>query len=95
MLGAPIKAGTSFTEIMFDEETAIELARTTPKQTVGMEFTGGLQNLDEDEIDNVLYGETQGECADSLLRLDAALPRPMESIPEEIPDVDIVVADDE
>ena len=94
MLGAPIKAGTAFTEILFDEEAAIELAKTTPKQTVGMMPASALQNLNDDEIDNVLYADTQGACADSLLRLDAALPRAMESIPEEIPDVDIVVADE-
>jgi hypothetical protein len=44
-----------------------------------------------EDIDNALYGEDNTECATSRIRLDVALPPAMETIPEEIPDVDIAV----
>lgn len=90
MLGAPIRAGTAFTEIMFDEAAAIQLAKTTPEQTIKIRPSTAPAAMDESAMNDVLYTEETGDCAPALLRLDAALPPPpMETIQEEIPDVEI------
>jgi DNA-directed RNA polymerase subunit A" len=91
MLGAPIRAGTAFTEILLDEAAAVELANTTPEQTFTIHPSAGPQAYSMEDIDNALYGEDNTECATSRIRLDVALPPAMETIPEEIPDVDIAV----
>jgi DNA-directed RNA polymerase beta' subunit len=90
MLGAPIRAGTAFTEILLDEAAAIELAKTTPEQTVKIRPAKGPLAMGEKDIENILYAEKTGECATANLRLEAALPPQLSmQITEEIPDVDI------
>ena len=90
MLGAPIRAGTAFTEILLDEAMAIELAKTTPEQTVKIRPAKGPLAMGERDIENILYAEKTGDCATANLRLEAALPpQPSMQIAEEIPDVDI------
>jgi DNA-directed RNA polymerase beta' subunit/intein/homing endonuclease len=90
MLGAPIKAGTAFTEILFDEAAAIELAKTTPVQTTTIKPTKMPFVLGEKDIDNILYPTDSGECAPALIKMDVALPpAPLDVIQEEIPDVEI------
>jgi DNA-directed RNA polymerase beta' subunit len=94
MLGAPIRAGTAFTEILLDEAAAIELARTTPEQTVRAPAKGPLR-MRQADVDAVLYAEERGDCAPSALRIDAALPpAPLAPIAEEIPDVEITFVDE-
>ncbi len=96
MLGAPIRAGTAFTEILLDEAAAIELARTTPEQTVKIRPAKGPLAMGERDIENILYAEQSPECATANLRLEAALPpAPTMHIAEEIPDVDIAFVTDE
>jgi DNA-directed RNA polymerase II subunit RPB1 len=90
MLGAPIKAGTSFTEILLDEVAAIELAKTTPEQTTTMAPARGPIRLNEKEIDAVLYAEDTSECAPAAIRMEVALPlASTEYVEEAIPDVEI------
>ncbi len=94
MLGAPIRAGTAFTEILLDEAAAIELARTTPEQTARAPAKGPLR-MRQADVDAVLYAEERGECAPSSLRIDSALPpAPLVPIAEEIPDVEITFVDE-
>ncbi len=96
MLGAPIKAGTAFTEILLDEAAAFELARTTPEQTMAFKPAKGPMALGEKEIDNILYADQSGECGRENLRMEAALPLPPTEIPtEDIPDVEISYIQDE
>lgn len=96
MLGAPIKAGTAFTEILLDEAAAFELARTTPEQTTIFKPAKGPMALGEKEIDNILYADQSGECGRENLRLEAALPLPPSEVPtEDIPDVEIAYIQDE
>jgi DNA-directed RNA polymerase II subunit RPB1 len=96
MLGAPIKAGTAFTEILLDEAAAIELARTTPEQTLVVKPAKFPLHYGEKDIDAILYTEDGGECSPAQLRMETALPlAPMEPIQEEIPDVEITYVEDE
>ena len=96
MLGAPIKAGTAFSEIMLDEGTALQLAASTPEQTVeGIRGRDGPGALSEEEIHTALYGEdTPGPCSLSELRMNVALPAPpLMAVPETMEDVEVVLLD--
>jgi len=96
MLGAPIKAGTSFSELMLDEGAALSLAASTPEQTVeGIQGREGPGVLSEEEIQNALYGEdTPGPCSLAELRMNVALPAaPLEAVPETMEDVEVVLLD--
>jgi DNA-directed RNA polymerase II subunit RPB1 len=96
MLGAPIRAGTAFTTILLDEAAAIELARTTPEQTVKIRPAKGPLAMSEKDVENILYAEQSSECATANLRLEAALPPPPSmQITEDIPDVEIAYVMDE
>ncbi len=95
MLGAPIRAGTAFTEILLDEAAAIELAATTPEQTVKIQPAKGPLAMSERDVENILYAEKTGDCATSHIRLEATLPpAPTMQITEEIPDVEITFVTD-
>jgi DNA-directed RNA polymerase II subunit RPB1 len=91
MLGAPIKAGTSFSEILFDEVAAIQLAETTPEQH--MEANSGPGTFTEDELNSALYDEEDGTaCAPSELRMNIPMPAPtLDAITEEM-EMDIEIA---
>ncbi len=89
MLGAPIRAGTNFTQILLDEAAAIELAKTTPEQTVTIKPSKGPLAMGERDIETILYAEKQGDCATANIHMEAALPPPSMQIAEDIPDVDI------
>jgi DNA-directed RNA polymerase II subunit RPB1 len=89
MLGAPIRAGTNFTQILLDETAAVELAKTTPEQTVKIKPSKGPLAMAESDIENILYAEKQGDCATANIHMEAALPPPTMQIAEEIPDVEI------
>jgi DNA-directed RNA polymerase II subunit RPB1 len=96
MLGAPIKAGTAFTEILLDEDAAFELGKTTPEQTVRVRPTKMPMKLGEKDVEAIMYAEDSGDCAPSLLRITATLPpAPLEPIAEDIPDVEITFVEDE
>jgi DNA-directed RNA polymerase beta' subunit len=93
MLGAPIKAGTSFSEILFDEVDAIHLSETTPEQRKPV--TSGPQRFTGEELDDALYDtEVEGECSATNLRIPVSLPASsaLETV-EEMEDVDIAVYD--
>ena len=94
MLGAPIRAGTAFSELMLDEDEAIKLAESTPEQT---ERGGraGPGELTEQAMYDALYGEDiPGPCSLSELRMNVALPPASEDvIPETMEDVEITLID--
>ena len=92
MLGAPIKAGTGFSEILFDEEQAIRLSESTPeqhkKELVPKRFEEG--NLEE-----TIYDEENGDCSSSNIRLNVAVPEAtLDTVEEAEEDVDIVTIDE-
>jgi DNA-directed RNA polymerase II subunit RPB1 len=95
MLGAPIKAGTSFSEVLLDEATAFEFAKTTPEQTEGMKGGKPIGELSDQQIHDVLYGEdAPGPCSLSELRMNVALPpAPSDAVPEVMENVEVVLLD--
>jgi DNA-directed RNA polymerase beta' subunit len=94
MLGAPIRAGTSFTELMLDEDAAVKLAESTPEQT---ERGGrvGPGSLTEQAMYDALFGEdVPGPCSLSELRMNVALPPASEDVlPETMEDIEITLID--
>jgi DNA-directed RNA polymerase II subunit RPB1 len=73
MLGAPIKAGTAFSELLFDEVSAIKLAEDTPEQHP-VEYDS-LAPFTTDEQNDALYGaDDNGECSTTNLRIPISLP---------------------
>jgi hypothetical protein len=96
MLGAPIKAGTSFSEVLLDEAVAFELAASTPEQTEGMKGGKPVGELTDQEIHDALYGEdTPGPCSLSELRMNVALPAApaVDAVPEVMEAVEVVLLD--
>jgi DNA-directed RNA polymerase II subunit RPB1 len=89
MLGAPIKAGTAFSEVIFDETTAIKFAVDTPEQHP-VDYDS-LAPFTTDEMNDALYGaDDNGECSTTNLRIPVTLPTtqqhaavPMDAINEE------------
>lgn len=91
MLGAPIKAGTSFSEILFDEIDAIHLSESTPEQRTPV--ISGPQQFTGEELRDGLYDtEVEGDCSAANLRIPVSLPaaNTLETV-EEMEDVDIAV----
>jgi DNA-directed RNA polymerase II subunit RPB1 len=91
MLGAPIRAGTAFSEILFDEVSAIRLAESTPEQRPSA--PQGPLGYSEEEMDAMLYDEDDaGECSIAELRMPGGIPpSTMAPIAEEEADVDIAI----
>jgi DNA-directed RNA polymerase II subunit RPB1 len=85
MLGAPIRAGTAFSEILFDEAAAVTLGM--PDQLVSV--NRGFGTMTEGEIDEML-GEDEdddGDCAPRNLHMKVPMPIPEEGeIHEEMDD---------
>ena len=93
MLGAPIKAGTGFSEILFDEELAIRLAESTPEQPIAKD--GGPKRFDQGNIEDTIYDEESGECASSNIRMNVAIPdATLDTVEECDEDINIVMIDE-
>lgn len=97
MLGAPIRAGTGFSELLFDEQAAVKLAQSTPEQKVKAIQP---QVITADEMNVITYGDDRdrGECGDIVdaMRNNIALPPArLEAVAEE-PDgeVDLLIVDE-
>ena len=78
MLGAPIKAGTGFSEILFDEKAAIQYAESTPEQMPKQS-----NRFKEGDAEAELYEEDTGECSTANLRLNVAIPEALLETAEE------------
>jgi DNA-directed RNA polymerase beta' subunit len=92
MLGSPIKAGTAFSELLFDESAAIALAASTPEQRPAL--AAGPGTYSEEELGAMIYGEEEsGECSVAEIRMHVPMPAgPMESVEEEdLEDVEISI----
>jgi DNA-directed RNA polymerase II subunit RPB1 len=90
MLGAPIKAGTGFSELLFDEEAAIKFAESTPEQH--SQPTGSMQRFPEGEEDEQY--DDNGECSAANIQLNVAIPEAtLETVEETEEDVNIVTLD--
>lgn len=75
MLGAPIRAGTAFTDLLFDEQAAVKLAKSTPDQIVKPVRK---QLITADEMNEMTYGDEgdRGECGNIVdaMRSNITLP---------------------
>lgn len=97
MLGAPIRAGTAFSELMFDEQAAMKLAQSTPDQKIKKIHA---QIITADEMDAVTFGADQdrGECGDIVdgIRNNITLPPARLTAVAEEPDaeVDLLIVDE-
>lgn len=97
MLGAPIRAGTAFSELLFDEQAAVKLAQSTPEQRVK-----AIQPLviTADEMNVITYGSDQdrGECGDIVdaMRNNITLPPARLGAVEEEPEgeLDLLIVDE-
>lgn len=92
MLGAPIKAGTAFSELLFDEVTAIHLMETTPEQRP--QIQSGPQGYSQEELNEAVYDDETGECSTAELKLNVAIPAGQMDAIEEEADVDIAILDE-
>ena len=94
MTGQPIRGGTSFTQMLLDEAAMMEYISSAPppKRTIERAPT-----LVQQEIDRLLDAEDAAPgCRQQDLRIPAALPSgPILSGPEELPDMEIVLIDDD
>jgi DNA-directed RNA polymerase II subunit RPB1 len=85
MLGAPIRAGTAFSEILLDEVSAVKLAESTPEQAVRL--NAGPAPYDDEELSEMLYGggaADEGPCAPAELRMKVAVPTAPLGVVEEL-----------
>jgi DNA-directed RNA polymerase beta' subunit len=93
MLGAPIRAGTAFSQILYDEVAAVKLAESTPAQRVAP--PAGPVRYSDDQLDAALYDaeDEDDACAPSELRLHVPMPAaPLAAVTEEMDeDVDITI----
>jgi DNA-directed RNA polymerase beta' subunit len=94
MTGQPIRGGTSFTQMLLDEAAMLEYISSAPppKRTIERAPT-----LVQQEIDRLLDAEDAAPgCRQQDLRIPAALPSgPILAGPEELPDMEIVLIDDD
>jgi DNA-directed RNA polymerase II subunit RPB1 len=86
MLGAPIRAGTAFTDVLFDETRAITLRKEAPPPpSATLEI---LEQLTQDEINHRIY-TAEGEFAEKLA-IKQPLPVGLVGPVEEIEEADMV-----
>jgi DNA-directed RNA polymerase beta' subunit len=97
MLGAPIRAGTAFSDILFDEQAAVKLAQSTPEQKVKAIQP---QVITADEMNVITYGadKDRGECGmivDAMRNNITLPPARLDAVIEE-PDteVDLLIVDE-
>lgn len=89
MLGAPIKAGTGFSEILFDEQAAIQFAESTPEQAISSS-----KRFNEGDAEADLYDEETGDCSAANLRLNVAIPEAtLDTVEEQDEEMNIVMLD--
>jgi DNA-directed RNA polymerase II subunit RPB1 len=90
MLGAPIRAGTAFSEVLFDEVAAVKIG--TPDQI--MTIKRGVGAMTEEELEEVMMGDDDetGPCAPQNLRMSIPMPVAPDTIGEEMMDEDLEIA---
>ena len=94
MLGAPIKAGTAFSEILLDETAVIQFNETAPEQTPAT--YEALAPFTDSEINDALYGaDDNGECSTTNLRIPVSLPTTQLTQVQEQTPLDTITEDNE
>jgi len=91
MTGQPIRGGTSFSEILFDEQAFMRLQEGLPPIKEGEEDEDDYVPT-EDDIENELYESMEDKCSLANLKLNVTLgTHTMMDLDE--PDVDVIVVD--
>ena len=93
MTGQPIRGGTSFSQILLDEEALMKYVDEAPEDT---RFDPAYESapLDDDQIDEVLYRKEGGYCATDNLTIEPAMLSMGKGATEAIPDMDVVLVDE-
>ena len=93
MTGQPIRGGTSFSQILLDEEALIKYVAEAPEDK---RFDPAFERapLTEGELDETIYKRETGYCATGNLQMDTVLPPISEAAAEEFPDMDVVLVDE-
>ena len=94
MTGQPIRGGTSFSQILLDEEALIRNTAAAPEMKRFRPMRGPSGPTDE-QLDSILYKTEEGYCASQNLAMDTALPPLSESqVVEDLPDAEVVLVDE-
>jgi len=94
MTGQPIRGGTSFSQLLLDEEALLKYVNEAPDDKRFQPSDEALRT--EEEIDATIYKSEGGYCSSSNLHLDAPLPRINEDVEaEDMPDLNVVELVDE
>jgi hypothetical protein len=94
MTGQPIRGGTSFSQLLLDEEALLKYVSEAPEDKRFQPTEEGVRT--EEDIDETIYKSEGGYCAASNLHLDAPLPRINEDVEaEDMPDLNVVELVDE
>jgi DNA-directed RNA polymerase beta' subunit len=94
MTGQPIRGGTTFTQVLLDETALLDFTKTAPAQKKTLERA---PQLVQAEIEQLLNQKEAPGCRLEDLRIPAALPPtdPMMTVGADLPELDIVLVDDE
>jgi DNA-directed RNA polymerase II subunit RPB1 len=94
MTGQPIRGGTSFSQILLDENALMKYTVEAPEDN-RFQPQSGNDPLTEEQLDEVLYAKEGGYCATGNLQLEASLPPIVEgTINENIPEIEIELVDE-
>ena len=94
MTGQPIRGGTSYSQILLDEEAMMRFVADTPEDS-RFDLEVGSGEVDVDKIDDVLYTRESGYCATDNLQIQPPLPQTHENVASELmPDMDVVLVDE-
>ena len=94
MTGQPIKGGTSFSQILLDEDALIKYTMDAPEDK-RYEPSSGAGPLTEEQLDEVIYKKEGGYCSTGNLQLETSLPPINEGATSEMmPDMDIELIDE-
>jgi DNA-directed RNA polymerase II subunit RPB1 len=90
MLGAPIRAGTAFSEILFDEAAAVKIG--VPDQIVSIKKGVGAMN--DEELEEIMNGDDDldGPCAPQNLRMTVPMPAAPDNVITETMEDDLEIS---
>jgi len=92
MMGQTIRGGTSFSQILLDEEALRRLMKgLPPTQTIEEDEEGP----DEDEVDEVLYSNPSDPCASIQTRMNMMLPPAVQTNNEDDIGIQIIDGDED
>jgi DNA-directed RNA polymerase II subunit RPB1 len=94
MTGQPIRGGTSFSQLLLDEEVLIKCTTEAPEDK-RFQPREGANPISDDQLDDVLYKNEGGYCSSSNLQMEATLPPIAEgAVAEMIPDMEVELVDE-